>query len=147
MLPMVTNRAKLGRRARRTTQPRTQATFSRGCDQPDSIRQPLNSHVRLRTLSVPANNQIIPCSPFSTILPVLGRASAFPQEPTTEPLQCDLTSLLKSNRQAIAELCARYGAIRLEAFGSALRDVMTGAVKNPYLARNIERTKQLLYAA
>jgi uncharacterized protein len=25
--------------------------------------------------------------------------------------------------------------------------VMVGAVKNPYLARNIERTKQLLYAA
>jgi predicted nucleotidyltransferase len=25
--------------------------------------------------------------------------------------------------------------------------VMAGAVKNPYLARNIERTKQLLYAA
>jgi predicted nucleotidyltransferase len=103
----------------------------------------------------------------------------------------DVTSLLKSNRQAIGELCARYGVIRLEAFGSALRDdfrsgesdldllvefapmapyarvdayfglldelrgllgqeidlVMTGAVKNPYLARNIQSTKQLLYAA
>jgi predicted nucleotidyltransferase len=103
----------------------------------------------------------------------------------------DVISLLDSNRQAIAELCARYGVIRLEAFGSALRDdftpgesdldflvefasmapyarvdayfglsdelrallgqeidlVMTGAVKNPYLARNIESTKQLLYAA
>ena len=103
----------------------------------------------------------------------------------------DVTSLLNSNRQAIAELCARHGVTRLEAFGSALRDdfrpgesdldllvdfapmapyarvdayfglrdelrgllgqeidlVMTGAVKNPYLAHNIESTKQLLYAA
>jgi uncharacterized protein len=25
--------------------------------------------------------------------------------------------------------------------------VMVGAVRNPYIARNIERTKQLLYAA
>ncbi len=102
-----------------------------------------------------------------------------------------MTSLLNSRRQAIAELCARYGVARLEAFGSALRDdfrpgksdvdllvefapmppyarvdayfglrdelrgllgqeidlVMTGAVKNPYLARDIECTKQLLYAA
>ncbi len=99
--------------------------------------------------------------------------------------------MLKSRRQAIAELCARYGVRRLEAFGSALHDdfkpgesdldllvelgpmapyarvdayfglrdelrallgqeidlVMAGAVKNPYVARNIERTKQLLYAA
>lgn len=102
-----------------------------------------------------------------------------------------MISVLECKRQAIAELCARYGAIRLEAFGSALRDdftlgesdldllvelgpmapyarvdayfglreelrallrqeidlVMVGAVKNPYVARDIERTKQLLYAA
>jgi predicted nucleotidyltransferase len=99
--------------------------------------------------------------------------------------------LLESKREAIAEVCARYGVARLEAFGSALRDdfkpeqsdvdllvefvpmepyarvdayfglldqlrallgreidlVMVGAVKNPYIARDIERTKQLLYAA
>jgi uncharacterized protein len=103
----------------------------------------------------------------------------------------DVTGLLESRREAIAELCARYGVTRLEAFGSALRDdfrpgesdldllvefapmapyarvdayfglrdelcsllgqdidlVMAGAVKNPYLARNIESTKQLLYGA
>ena len=103
----------------------------------------------------------------------------------------NVTSVLKSKRGAIAELCARYGVSRLEAFGSALRDdfkpgesdldllvefapmapyarvdayfglrddlrvllgqeidlVMIGAVKNPYLARNIESTKQLLYGA
>lgn len=102
-----------------------------------------------------------------------------------------MTSLLASNREAIAGLCARFGVARLEAFGSALRDdfrpngsdvdllvefgpmapyarvdayfglrdelttllgrevdlVMAGAVKNPYVARDIERTKQLLYAA
>lgn len=100
-------------------------------------------------------------------------------------------SLLQSNRAAIGEVCARHGVVRLEAFGSAVRDdfrpgesdldllvelgpmapyarvdayfelrdelrallghevdlVMVGAVKNPYVARDIERTKQLLYAA
>ena len=102
-----------------------------------------------------------------------------------------MVSVLESEREAIAKLCARYGVARLEVFGSALRDdfrrdksdldllvefapmepyarvdayfgmldelrallnreidlVMVGAVKNPYLARDIERTKQLLYAA
>lgn len=102
-----------------------------------------------------------------------------------------MTGLLKSRREAIGRLCARHGVIRLEAFGSALRDdfrpgqsdadllvefgpmapyarvdayfglrdelrallgqeidlVMAGAVRNPYLARDIQRTKQLLYAA
>ncbi len=103
----------------------------------------------------------------------------------------DVTNVLTSRREALGTLCARYGVIRLEAFGSALRDdfkpgesdldllvefgpmapyarvdayfglrdelrallgqeidlVMAGALKNRYLARNIERTKQLLYAA
>ena len=97
---------------------------------------------------------------------------------------------LQSNRPAIAAACARHSVVRLEAFGSALRDdfvpgqsdvdllvefaplesyalvdayfglldelrsflgevdlVMVGAVKNPYIARAIEREKQLLYAA
>jgi predicted nucleotidyltransferase len=98
---------------------------------------------------------------------------------------------LRDKREAIAELCARYGVARLDVFGSALRDdfhpgesdidllvefgpmdgyakavayfdllgeleqllgvevdlVMTGAVKNRYIARDIERTRQLLYAA
>jgi len=98
---------------------------------------------------------------------------------------------LQDKREAIAELCARYGVARLDVFGSALRDdyrpgesdvdllvefapmdgyakavayfdllealqellgteidlVMTGAVKNRYIARDIERTRQLLYAA
>lgn len=102
-----------------------------------------------------------------------------------------MIGLLESKREAIAEVCVRYGVVRLEAFGSALRDtfkpeqsdvdllvefvpmepyarvdayfgmldqlralleceidlVMVGAVKNPYIARDIERTKQLLYAA
>ena len=102
-----------------------------------------------------------------------------------------VVDVLQDKREAIAELCARYGVARLDVFGSALRDdfrpgesdvdllvefgphegyalveayfglldelrellgvevdlVMTGAVKNRYIARDIERTKQLLYAA
>jgi len=102
-----------------------------------------------------------------------------------------MTSLLESRREAIAEICARHGVARLDAFGSALRDdfrpgesdldllvefgpmqpyarvdayfgmleelrallgleidlVMVGAVKNPYIARDIERTRRMLYAA
>jgi predicted nucleotidyltransferase len=34
----------------------------------------------------------------------------------------DVTSLLQSKRESIAELWARHGVTRLEAFGSALRD-------------------------
>ncbi len=99
--------------------------------------------------------------------------------------------LLEDKREAIADVCARHGVARLDAFGSALRDdfnpdnsdvdllvefapmkpyarvdayfgmlnelrelfnrevdlVMVGAVKNPYISRDIERTKQSLYAA
>ena len=102
-----------------------------------------------------------------------------------------MTSVLENKRQAIAELCERYGVIRLDAFGSVLRDdfkpgesdldllvefgpmepyarvdayfglleelrgllgsevdlVMAGAVKNLYIARDIERTRRMLYAA
>ncbi len=102
-----------------------------------------------------------------------------------------MVGLLESKREAIAEACARYGVVRLDVFGSALRDdfkpdesdldllvefapmepyarvdayfgmldelrvllnreidlVMVGAVKNQYIARDIERTKRLLYAA
>jgi len=102
-----------------------------------------------------------------------------------------MIDLIEPRREAIGELCARYGVARLEAFGSASRDdfqpgesdldllvefnpmapyarvdayfglrdqlrallgqgidlVMAGAVKNPFVARNIARTKQLLYAA
>ena len=102
-----------------------------------------------------------------------------------------MVDLLQDKRDAIAELCARYGVARLDVFGSALGDdfrpgesdvdllvdfglmdgyakavayfdlldelrellgvdvdlVMTGAVKNPYIARDIERTRQRLYAA
>jgi len=102
-----------------------------------------------------------------------------------------MVAVLENNRKAIAELCARYGVVRMDVFGSVLRDdfrpgvsdldlladfeprepyalaeayfdmldelrvllgvdvdlVMVGAVKNPYIAADIERTKQLLYAA
>jgi hypothetical protein len=102
-----------------------------------------------------------------------------------------VVAILQDKREAIVELCARYGVVRLDVFGSALRDdfrpgesdvdllvefgpmdgyakavayfdlldelhkllgvevdlVMTGAVKNRFIARNIERTRQLLYAA
>jgi predicted nucleotidyltransferase len=102
-----------------------------------------------------------------------------------------VTTILERRRDAIVEACKRHGVVRLEAFGSALRDdfqpgqsdvdllvqlgpmdgyarvdayfgllddlrailgvevdlVMAGAVRNEYIARNIERTKQMLYAA
>lgn len=98
---------------------------------------------------------------------------------------------LEDKHQAIADLCARYGVVRLDVFGSALRDdfrpnasdidllvefgpmephalanayfelldalrsllggevdlVMADAVKNRYIAREIDRTKKRLYAA
>jgi len=102
-----------------------------------------------------------------------------------------MTGVIENKRQAIAEVCKRHGVVRLDAFGSALRDdfrpgesdldllvelgpmdpyarvdayfgmleelrallgleidlVMVGAVKNPYIARDIERTRRMLYAA
>lgn len=101
-----------------------------------------------------------------------------------------VVDVLRDKQQAIVSLCARFGVVRLDVFGSALRDdfrpgesdvdllvefasmepreladayfglldalrnllgevdlVMVDAVKNPYIAREIERTKQLLYAA
>jgi len=102
-----------------------------------------------------------------------------------------MTGVLEKKRQAIAEACMHYGVVRLDAFGSALRDdfrpdesdldllvefgpmepyarvdayfgmleelrsllgleidlVMAGAVRNPYIARDIERTRRMLYAA
>lgn len=102
-----------------------------------------------------------------------------------------MNALLESRREAMADVCRRYGVKRLEAFGSALEEgfdpersdldllvefgpmqsyarveayfgmldelrlllgreidlVMVGAVRNPYIARNIQRSKQLLYAA
>lgn len=64
-----------------------------------------------------------------------------------------MIGLLESKREAIAKACAHYGVTRLHAFGSRVllnREidlVMTGAIKNPYIARDIERAKQLLYGA
>ena len=102
-----------------------------------------------------------------------------------------VVDVLQDQQQAIVALCARFGVVRLDVFGSALRDdfrpgesdvdllvefaplepreladayfglldglrellggevdlVMSDAVTNPYIAREIERTKQLLYAA
>jgi len=83
-----------------------------------------------------------------------------------------MVDVLHDKRQAIAELCVRFDVLRLDAFGSALRDdfrpgesdvdllvelrallgadvdlVMADAVKNRYIAREIQATKQLLYAA
>ena len=102
-----------------------------------------------------------------------------------------MTGVLQNKLGAIAKVCARHGVVRLDAFGSALRDdfrpgesdldllvefgpmepyarvdayfgmleelrallglevdlVMAGAVKNKYIARDIERTRHMLYAA
>ena len=102
-----------------------------------------------------------------------------------------MTGFLESQRETIAAACAKYGVLRLDAFGSAVRGdfrprdsdvdllvefgpmdpharvdayfdllddlrsiiggevdlVMADAVKNRYIAADIERTKQALYAA
>jgi predicted nucleotidyltransferase len=102
-----------------------------------------------------------------------------------------MVRVLHDKQQAIAALCARFDVVRLDVFGSALRDdfrpgesdvdllvefaamdphdladayfglldalrellggevdlVMADAVTNRYMVREIERTKQLLYAA
>jgi uncharacterized protein len=102
-----------------------------------------------------------------------------------------LVTLIRDNQDAIVGLCEKHGVVRLDVFGSALRDdyraeasdidllvefsdrepyalartyfdmldelqallgtrvdlVMAGAVKNRYIAAEIERTKELLYAA
>ena len=102
-----------------------------------------------------------------------------------------MDAFLRDKRDAIAEICTRYGVVRVDVFGSVLREdfrpgesdvdllvefaphdpydlaiayfdmlddlesllgvkvdlVMVGAVKNPYIAEDIEQTKQLLYAA
>lgn len=102
-----------------------------------------------------------------------------------------MTGVLENKLGAITEACVRHGVVRLDAFGSALRDdfkpgesdvdllvefapmepyarvdayfgmleelrvllglevdlIMAGAVKNPYIARDIERTRRMLYAA
>ena len=102
-----------------------------------------------------------------------------------------MVGILESKRELIAAACARHGVLRLDAFGSALRDdfrlgesdvdllvdfgpvdsyaivdayfdlldelrsllgtevdlVMVDAVKNRYIAADIARTKQALYAA
>ena len=102
-----------------------------------------------------------------------------------------MARILESKREQIAAACARHGVLRLDAFGSAVRDdfrpgdsdvdllvefgpmdphtrvdayfdlldelrdilgaevdlVMVDAVKNRYIAAEIERTKQAFYAA
>ena len=101
-----------------------------------------------------------------------------------------MVGILESKREQISAACARHGVLRLEAFGSAVRDdfrpgdsdidllvefvrmdpharvdayfelldelrdilgtevdlVMVDAVKNRYIAADIERTKQAFYA-
>jgi predicted nucleotidyltransferase len=102
-----------------------------------------------------------------------------------------MVAVLDIKRDAIAALCRKYGVVRLDVFGSALREdfrpgdsdvdllvefgpigghakahaffdmldelqtllgvkvdlVMAGAVRNRYIAADIERTKRTLYAA
>jgi hypothetical protein len=50
-----------------------------------------------------------------------------------------MVAVLQDKRQAIAESCALLG--------TDVDLVMVGAVKNRYIARDIERTKQVLFAA
>jgi uncharacterized protein len=100
-------------------------------------------------------------------------------------------TVLENKRDAIAALCRKYGVVRMDVFGSAIRDdyrigqsdvdlladfgdqdpfqlvdayfglledlrvllgtnvdlVMTDAIKNRYIRAEVERTRQMLYAA
>ncbi|MBM3499699.1 MAG: hypothetical protein FJX74_13650 [Armatimonadetes bacterium] len=102
-----------------------------------------------------------------------------------------MVEILHEKREAIAALCRKYGVVRMDVFGSAVRDddrsgesdldlladfgdqdplqlidayfglldelralldtdgdlVMSDAIKNRYIRAEIERTKQMLYAA
>lgn len=102
-----------------------------------------------------------------------------------------MVAVIEDKREAIADVCRRYGVARLYVFGSAIRDdfrpgesdidllvefssmdghdkahayfdmldelrgllgsevdlVMVGAVKNRFIASDIERTKRIVYAA
>ncbi len=102
-----------------------------------------------------------------------------------------MVHILHEKREAIAALCCKYGVVRMDVFGSAIRDdyrsgesdvdlladfgdqdpfqlidayfglldelrallgtnvdlVMSDAIKNRYIRAEIERTKQMLYAA
>ncbi|MCZ7662517.1 MAG: nucleotidyltransferase domain-containing protein [Thermoleophilia bacterium] len=102
-----------------------------------------------------------------------------------------MVAALESQRDAIAALCRKYGVVRMDVFGSAIRDdyrfgesdvdlladfgdqdpfelidayfglldelrallgtnvdlVMSDAIKNRYIRAEVERTKQMLYAA
>lgn len=102
-----------------------------------------------------------------------------------------MVAVIESKREAIVALCLKYGVVRMDVFGSVLRDdfqpgksdidllvefeprdpytladayfdmldelrellggpvdlVMSGAIKNPYILADIERSRQALYAA
>lgn len=102
-----------------------------------------------------------------------------------------MVHILEDKREAIAALCRKYGVVRMDVFGSAIRDdyrggesdvdlladfgdqdpfqlidayfglldelrvllgtdvdlVMSDAIKNRYIRAEIDRTKQMLYAA
>ena len=76
-----------------------------------------------------------------------------------------MVAAIENKREAIVALCRKYGVIRMDVFGSVLREdyepgrsdvdllvepvdlVMVGAIKNPYILADIEQSKQLLYAA
>ena len=65
---------------------------------------------------------------------------------------------LDDRLDAIRAACERFHVVRLDVFGSALRDgfepgrsdvdlVMVGALKNRYIREGVDRTKRVLYAA
>lgn len=70
--------------------------------------------------------------------------------PEFDPEKSDFDFLVEFKPMSDYERVEAYFGL-LDALRSALGRrvdlVMAGAVKNPYIARNIEQTKQLLYAA
>ncbi|MHB9150021.1 MAG: hypothetical protein ACYC33_08110 [Thermoleophilia bacterium] len=58
-----------------------------------------------------------------------------------------MIAILEDKREAVAILCRRYGVARLYVFGSALREDYRPGKKNRYIARDIECSKEMLFAA
>ena len=69
-----------------------------------------------------------------------------------------MTGFLESQRETIAAACAKHGVLLVDAYFDLLDDlrsifggkvdlVMADAVKNRYIAADIKRAKQVLYAA
>ena len=62
-----------------------------------------------------------------------------------------MVAVFENKREAIAALCRKYGVVRMDVFGSAVRDDFrpgeSDAIKNRYIIAEVERTTQALYGS